>query len=86
MTKTEEIKFVVGRNIRRLRESSEETLTDLCASIGMSRAFWGKIEKGEQEPSISTLERIASALNVTVHDLLSESGNGHKKREPVPKK
>jgi transcriptional regulator with XRE-family HTH domain len=89
----------VRRNIRRLREESGRTKTDLCASINMSRRFWDDVENGVKEPSITTLERIAEALDVTLQILLTEpsssgqqnpNGNGHKssngrkkRREPA---
>jgi transcriptional regulator with XRE-family HTH domain len=70
MTKHFEAQHAVTSNIRRLREESGKTKTELCLSIGMSRAFWDDIENGNKEPSISTLERIATALGVTVTDLI----------------
>lgn len=77
MTKTDELKFLVGRNIQRLREElfkkHGKTVTEICASIGMSRAFWADIENGRKEASISTLERIAGVLGVSASDLLSDN-------------
>ena len=70
--KTDEMKYVVGRNIQRLREKSGKTKSDLSASIGMSRKFWDDVENGNKEASISSLERIATALAVTVSDLTEE--------------
>src|SRR2546425_2456898 len=58
--KTDEMKYVVGRNIQRLREKSGKTKSDLSASIGMSRKFWDDVENGNKEASISSLERIAT--------------------------
>ncbi len=81
MAKPVDAKFVVGRNIRRLREESGKTQISLCGSIGMSRAFWNEVEKGNQDPSTSTLARIAKALGVTIRDLYDEPANGRKRRE-----
>jgi transcriptional regulator with XRE-family HTH domain len=67
MARTDEI---VRTNIRELRERSGKTKSELCASIGMSRRFWDDVESGAKEPSVSSLDRIAEALGVTIHDLL----------------
>jgi transcriptional regulator with XRE-family HTH domain len=88
MVKDGEMKRLAAANIRYFRERSGKTMTALCASVGMSRAFWTDLEKGNKEPSISTLERIATALEVTIHDLLSErklNGNSgtRKRKEPA---
>jgi transcriptional regulator with XRE-family HTH domain len=72
MTKQADTQQIVAENIRRFREASGKTKTELCASIGMSRAFWDDVENGTKEPSVSTLERIASALSTTVRELVTE--------------
>jgi transcriptional regulator with XRE-family HTH domain len=60
---------LVGENIRRIR--GERSIMDLCADIGMSRAFWYDIEAGEKAATVDTLQRIADALGVGVQDLVS---------------
>jgi transcriptional regulator with XRE-family HTH domain len=69
MANTDEI---LRTNIQRFRLRSGRTKSDLCRSIGMSRTFWDDIESGNKEPSVSSLDRIAGALGVTVLDLLTE--------------
>lgn len=80
MARTDE---VVRRNIRDLRERSGKTKTELCRSIGMSRRFWDDVEDGNKEPSMSSLVRIAEALDVTVRDLLTEPRPKRDRRELV---
>lgn len=70
--KTEELRDTVSANIRRLREKSGKTKAELCRSIDMSRRFWDDLENGTKEPSVTTLQRIAKALDVEVGDLLDE--------------
>lgn len=65
-------KFVIGENIRRAREVCGKSVAELCMAIGMSRAFWYDVEKGNKEASLSTLERMANALKANVFDLLRE--------------
>ena len=59
----------VGRNIRHQRKAaglSQEKLGFLC---GLHRTYVGAIERGEENPSVKTLEKIAIALQVSVRDL-----------------
>lgn len=63
-------KFVIGENIRRMREHSGKSVAELCAPLGMSRAFWYDVEKGRKEATLTTLERIAGALGVNVFEII----------------
>jgi transcriptional regulator with XRE-family HTH domain len=46
---------------------SQEQFAELC---GLHRTYVGAIERGERNVTISTLEVIAKALNVSVPELL----------------
>lgn len=76
---------VVGRNVRKLREQSGESILLLCRRIGMSRKFWYDIEDGSKNPSITSVERIAGALSaalgrkVSINDLLEVNGRKSQK-------
>jgi transcriptional regulator with XRE-family HTH domain len=59
----------IGLNIRIIREQrglSQEKLGDLA---GLHRAYIGQIERGEKNIGLKNLEKIASALNVSVRFL-----------------
>jgi transcriptional regulator with XRE-family HTH domain len=85
------ISETVRHNIQRFRDAwlnakPGRTKMELCASVGISRRFWDDVEDGHKKPSITTLERMADALGVTVRDLLDESGalpSKKQRREPV---
>lgn len=58
-------------NIRRLRHAqrlSQEKLADIC---GLHRTYVGSVERGERNVTLSSLELLAKALDVSVVDLLS---------------
>jgi len=75
---------VIRRNIRRLREESGKTKSELCRSALMARSFWDEVEAGVKECKVSTLARIATVLGVTPLDLLTpHNGNGHSKSKRV---
>jgi transcriptional regulator with XRE-family HTH domain len=63
----------VGRNIRRLRETTGRSLADVAESAGLSRTTLHGIEQGEANPTLSTLWALASALSVPLGRLLTGS-------------
>jgi transcriptional regulator with XRE-family HTH domain len=58
--------------VRRFRAARSWTLDDLAARSGVSRRLVVQIEKGEANPSIGTLLRLANALEITLTELVSE--------------
>ena len=60
---------LLGSRIRELRRKAKLTISQLAEACQLSDNFIGCIERGERSPTIKTLERIASALNVKVADL-----------------
>lgn len=62
----------LGQNIRKQRKEQHISLKVLASEIGVSTSFLSQIENGKNEPSLSTLKKIAEALNVTISQLLGE--------------
>ena len=54
----------IGRRIFALRQAHRYSLRDLAHMSGLSASFLSEVERGQGEPSISALKRIASALDV----------------------
>ena len=52
--------------IREVRESKGMSLNELSRQTGISKSHLSNIERGEKEPGISVLVRIAMTLNVDV--------------------
>lgn len=52
----------IGSQISLLRKKTGKSQTEIAESIGMHQAELSKIERGIGNPSISTLEKIASSL------------------------
>jgi transcriptional regulator with XRE-family HTH domain len=59
----------LGKAIRQLRTNSGASLESLAADAGISRNMLSLIERGEGNPSWSTVEGIAGALGVSVAKL-----------------
>jgi quercetin dioxygenase-like cupin family protein len=56
----------LGVLVRHLRESRRLSLRSLAEQTGFSAAFLSQVENGQASPSISSMERIANALGVTM--------------------
>lgn len=59
-----------GRNVHRLRMSAGLSLADLAAAGGISKTTLHGIEQGEGNPTLSTLWALATALGVSLGELL----------------
>jgi len=57
--------------VRRFRRGAGLSLRTLAAQVGFSASFMSQVENGLVSPSIASLEKIASALGVTLTDLLA---------------
>lgn len=60
-----------GRIVKRLREEhglSQEVLADRAE---LNRSYVGEVERGTAMPSLSTVTKIAKALNLSTSDLLA---------------
>lgn len=56
----------LGRSIKMCRTNRGLSQEDLATRIGMSASYVSLIEQGKRDPSISTVEGVASALGVPV--------------------
>jgi transcriptional regulator with XRE-family HTH domain len=59
-----------GRNVHRLRTSAGLSLAELAATGGISKTTLHGIEQGEGNPTLSTLWALATALGVSLGELL----------------
>ena len=76
---SEAIRQAFGRRVRMLRKERSLSLRQFALSIGTDKTFLSNIENGRQSPTLDTIERIASGLDVTISFLLSgvEGENSH---------
>jgi transcriptional regulator with XRE-family HTH domain len=59
-----------GRRIQEARKKARMTQENLADAVGLSRGSMSNIERGRHKILLHTLEAIASALDVDLHDLL----------------
>ena len=65
----------VGQAIRFLREGRNQSLRDLSQVCGLSVNAISKIERGDNSPTVASLQKISSALGVQVTDFFTERPN-----------
>lgn len=64
----------LGREIRKLRGRLGLTGADLAGAANISTGMLSKIETGQISPSLTTVEAIATALNIPIAALFTVSG------------
>ena len=68
----ENLHRVIGETVRNLRKEHDLTLKQMARRTGLSVSLLSQIERAESSASISSLYKIASALDVRIQDLFGE--------------
>lgn len=58
--------MINGSYLRKLRKRSKYTLVQLSQEIGCTASFLSQIERGQKEPSLTTLRKLSEVLNVSM--------------------
>ena len=61
----------IGDNIKRIRTAKGLSQKEVTTSAGLDTAQYSRIESGKTDPSVTTLERIAKAIGVSLADLFA---------------
>ena len=61
-----------GKIVKQLRKQRGLSQEKLAAQAGIHRNFWGSIERGERDVSLSSLLKIAQALEIRPSELLKK--------------
>lgn len=67
---------IIGNNIRRLRKEKGLRQIDLAVAVGIDSSYLSEIENKKRNPTILLLDNIATVLEVSLIELLSD--NQHK--------
>ncbi|MDP2355740.1 MAG: helix-turn-helix transcriptional regulator [Beijerinckiaceae bacterium] len=68
----DDVRHIVGRNVKRLRLAAGLTQAGLAERMGVDRAYVSGLELGQRNPTIVTLWHIAKALEVGFQALFDE--------------
>ena len=63
---------VFGRVLQRLRKTKGLSQEELSLLSGLDRTFISRLEGGQRQPTISTLIKLAQALNVSAASIVAE--------------
>ncbi|THD34448.1 MAG: XRE family transcriptional regulator [Sphingomonas sp.] len=66
---SDDILPALGARVRSLRRACGHTQEGFAAKVGMDRAYYGRVERGEKNVSVVTAARIAEALGVALSSL-----------------
>ena len=67
--------MIIGTRLRRLREDKNLSQGDIEERTGLLRCYISRVENGHTVPSLETLERLASALEIPLYQLFYEGDN-----------
>lgn len=60
----------LGENLKILRTKQNITQTRLAKTLGVDKSFVSNIEKGKNNPTLSTITSLAKVLGVSTNELL----------------
>ena len=66
----------LGNRIRALRKARGLSQERLAEGAGLHRTYVGGVERGERNPTLSTMIRIADSLGVSLVDLFEKDCKG----------
>ena len=52
----------IAENLKRIRKAGNMSLDTMAARTGVSKSMLGQIERGESNPTVATIEKIAEGL------------------------
>jgi len=58
-----------GLRVKELRVEREITQEDLAFKIGVDRSYMGFVERGERNPTLGKIIKIAKALDISLSEL-----------------
>jgi transcriptional regulator with XRE-family HTH domain len=70
----EDVRRMVGHNVRRLRIAAGISQAKLAERLGVDRAYVSGLELGRRNPTIVTLWHVAKALGVKLRAFFDERG------------
>lgn len=60
----------IGEHIKKLREEKEMLQKQVASTVGVHPSNYSKIEKGEREPSIEVLDKLAKLFGVSIDQIV----------------
>lgn len=67
----DKLNVVIAENLKKLREERKLSLDDVAKLSGVSKSMLGQIERGEVNPTVSTVWKISNGLKISFTQLMS---------------
>jgi len=77
---SEDVRGMVGRNVRRLRIAAGLSQAQLAERMGVDRAYVSGLELGQRNPTVITLWHVGKALGVKLRLFFDEEKSGRRTR------
>lgn len=75
---------LVGWNVRRIRVAKGISQERLAFDSGVDRSYLGGMERGEENPTVDVLDRIAGTLAVSLGELFTDFDPGMRACKGLP--
>ena len=69
----DKINLLIAENLKRLREERKLSLENVAKKTGISRSMLSQMERGDVNPTISTVWKIANGLKISFTELISRA-------------
>lgn len=73
----DQLQDVLAKNLKKIREERSLSLDKVALLTSVSKSMLGQIERGESNPTLSTVWKIANGLHVSFTELIKEQQNEH---------
>ena len=73
MTRDKQRSNRFGQAVRKARTAAGLSQEELAERCGLDRSYIGGVERGQRNPTVSVIEKIAGGLGVTLAQLFSYS-------------
>lgn len=80
---TAELKLLLGSAIKEKRSALGISQEELASRAGLHRTYVSEVERGERNPSIASIEKLAQALEVSFTSLFDRTGQPSGAREAM---
>lgn len=67
-----DVRRIVAKNVREIRTAAQLSQEEVAIRMGVEQTYVSGLERGVRNPTITTLSRAATALDVKVAELLRE--------------
>lgn len=72
---------LIAVNVRRIRVAHGVSQERLAFDAGVDRSYLGGVERGEANPTVDVLDRLAETLGVTLAELFAETDAGAERHQ-----